>query len=214
MRVRNLVVIVLPAASIAIVALALRSWVGAGVGEAAFLVAMMPAPLLAPDVVRWLRGRDDLAGALALGSVVVWVALAAVRGDLASERAMAPLEVFVIASMAANVVPRSRDRVLGVIVWTQRLAAVVLVLAGLVGARADPVAFGGAAALFAAGIAAAALAAQVTGRELRAAVWGAGLRDPALAAAVAWLVSPAAMTLAVAYAALSAAAAAAFASRR
>ncbi|HEY6957329.1 MAG TPA: hypothetical protein VI814_00715 [Candidatus Limnocylindria bacterium] len=214
MRVRNLVVIVLPAAAIAIVALALQSWVDARVGEAAFLLAMLPAPLVAPDVVRWLRGRDDLAGALVLGSAVVWVALAAVRGDLASGRAMGPLEVFVIASMAANVVPRARDRLLGVIVWTQRLAAVVLVGAGLVAAHVDPAAFGGAVALFVAGIAAASLAALATGRELRAAVWGAGLRDPALAAAVGWSLSSAALTLALAYAALCIVAAAVFASRR
>ena len=214
MRVRNLVVIVLPAAAIAIVALALQSWVDARVGEAAFLLAMLPAPLLAPDVVRWLRGRDDLAGALVLGSAVVWVALAAVRGDLASGRAMGPLEVFVIASMAANVVPRARDRLLEVIVWTQRLAAIVLVGAGLVAAHVDPAAFGGAVALFLAGIAAASLAALATGRELRAAVWGAGLRDPALAAAVGWSLSSAALTLALAYAALCIVAAAVFASRR
>lgn len=149
-----------------------------------------------------LRGRADLAGALALGTVILSVLVIGSRGQLAAGALFAGTEAFAISAMVANGLPTIRDLVLmplRIIGWitvvlllvTATIPAMPLLLAGPpVGTEplvlmSALVAF----ALFATGVASSAAVTRVFGGDLRAVLGGAGLRDPALGVALATIAS-------------------------
>src|SRR5882672_8917201 len=70
-RVRNLALVIGPAVAMRALALALQDRVHASVSAGAIAVALVPAPLVAPEIVGRLRGgRMDQAGALVLGTAI------------------------------------------------------------------------------------------------------------------------------------------------
>ena len=156
-------------------------------GASAVVLALVPAPLVAPEIVGRLRGgRMDLAGALVLGTVVLAVLFIGGQGALAAGGLFTATEAFALSAMFANAIPTLRDRLLTplrIVGW----GAFVLVLANatLGAPRIGTSTIVVAAAMLLAGAVAAALVAVATERDVRAAVAGAGLRDPALAVALA-----------------------------
>lgn len=200
-RLRNLALILIPAAAMAAVALALVGRVDREVSAGALLLAAMPAPLAAPGVVARLRGRGDLAGALVLGSALLALAIGVATGDLASGAAVAGLEAYAAGALLANGLPPVRDVLLTPLRWIGWAAfAAILGIAVFAGPRIDAVTITVALALAIAGIASAAGVAAVSGRDLRAAIGAAGLRDPALAIALALARSPSAVGVPAVYA--------------
>lgn len=200
-RVRNLALVLVPAAAMGAVALALAGRVDRDVSAGALLLVAVPAPLAAPGLVGRMRGRADLAGALVLGSVLFSLAIGSVTGDLASGAAVAGLEAYAIGALVANGLPPLRDLVLVPLRWVGWAAlAAVLLIAALSGPRIDAAAIIAALALISAGTVSAVAVALLTGRDLRAAIGGAGLRDPVLAIGLALATSPAALSVPVAYA--------------
>lgn len=204
LRLRNLVLIAVPALALGAFALALQGRVDDGVAAGAISVAIVPSPLVGPGIVARLRGRMDLAGALGLGTVIVSLLLVGSRGSLASGALFAALEVYAIAAMVAGALPPVRDAllpVLRVIGWAA--FALVLIVTSLNALSFNPQGaapvlgaenMAVAAALFGLGIAVAFVTAAITSRDPVAAIAGAGLRDPALAAAFAMATTGAAAT--------------------
>ena len=197
-RQRNLALILIPAIAMGALALALQGRVSGSVAAGAIAIAIVPAPLVAPELVGRMRGRADLAGALTLGTIILSLLVVGSRGPLAAGALFAGTEAFAISAMVANGLPTVRDFLLAplrVIGWL----AVVLVLATAVLAMPpllDPSPNGTesplivmsavvAAALFLVGVIASVATARLVGTDVRAAVGGAGLRDPALGVALA-----------------------------
>jgi hypothetical protein len=185
------------------VALALQGRVDGRLAAGAIALAIVPAPLLAPEIVGRMRGRADLAGALVLGTIVLSLLVIGSRGALAAGALFAGTEAFAISAMVANGLPTLRDLVLmplRVIGWIAVL--LVLVTAAIPASSSlleappigtDPpliltsatIAF----ALFATGALASVAVARVLGGDLRAVLGGAGLRDPVLGVALATIAS-------------------------
>ena len=186
LRTRNLALIVLPATALGAVALALEGRVDGRTAAGALAVALVPAPLVGPEIVGRLRGRADLAGALVLGTVIASLLVVGSRGALAASALFTATEAYAIAAMLAGALPTVRDAVL-VPLRVTGLAAVVLVFASavLVGPPFSLEMVLVAGLLFVAGGISAGLIARAMDRDLRAAVAGAGLRDPALAVCLA-----------------------------
>jgi hypothetical protein len=181
-------------------ALALQDRVSGQVTAGAIAVALVPAPLVAPELVGRMRGgRMDQAGALVLGTAIASLLVVGSRGALASGALFAATEAFAISSMVANALPTIRDRLLPVLRLIGVVAAVLIVVTILVEGQPllytpaflepDPnVAVTSAVvalALLFLGAGASVAVARVTGRDVRAAIGGAGLRDPFLAIALA-----------------------------
>ena len=201
LRLRNLVVIVLPAVALGLFALALQGRVDERVAAGAISVAIVPAPLVGPGIVTRMRGRMDLAGALGLGTILVSLLVVGSRGSLAAAALFAAFEAFAIAAMVAGAIPQVRDpllpalRVIGwlafaVVLVTALLASIELLSALLAGSTVTPPALVAgsiavAVALLGIGVVTAYAAALVTDRDPLATITGAGLRDPALAVALA-----------------------------
>jgi hypothetical protein len=182
-------------------ALALQDRVDARVAAGAIALAIVPAPLLAPELVGRMRGRADLAGALALGTIILSLLVVGSRGALAAGALFAATEAFAISAMVANGLPTIRDFVL---VPLRVIGWVAVVLVFIVGAVTLPelletptgepplivVSALVALALFLVGIASTVITVRVVGGDLRAAIGGAGLRDPALAIVLATITAP------------------------
>jgi hypothetical protein len=181
-------------------ALALQDRVNGQVAAGAIAVALVPAPLVAPEIVGRLRGgRMDQAGALVLGTAIASLLVVGSRGALASGALFGATEAFAISSMIANSLPTIRDRllpVLRVVGWAGAALVVSTAVLGAeplfysVSARGTDLALALADALAAlgllvAGVGTSAAVARVTGRDVRASIGGAGLRDPFLAIALA-----------------------------
>lgn len=184
-------------------ALALQGRVDGRLAAGAIALAIVPAPLVAPEIVGRLRGRADLAGALALGTVILSVLVIGSRGQLAAGALFAGTEAFAISAMVANGLPTIRDLVLmplRIIGWitvvlllvTATIPAMPLLLAGPPVGTEPPLVLMSALvafALFATGVASSAAVTRVFGGDLRAVLGGAGLRDPALGVALATIAS-------------------------
>jgi hypothetical protein len=179
-RPRNLAAVALPYAALGLFAIVVND-------PAAVLLALAPAPLIAPRLARATGTREDMVGALAIGTVVLSlpVLMVATKGVAASVN-MA-LFAFVFGAAIAGAVPTVRDALLPVTEGARYLAIAVLLgaaaFAGLVGF--DPRALGIAVAALGIGTVAAALGARAFGGDPVAAAIGAGLRDPAVAAGLA-----------------------------
>lgn len=186
LRTRNLALIVLPATLLGAVALALQDRVDGPTAAGALAVALVPAPLVGPEIVGRLRGRADLAGALVLGTVIASLLVVGNRGALAAGALFTATEAYAIAAMLAGALPTVRDavlvplRVIGLVALGLVFVSAVLVVPPF---SVEMVLV--AALLFVAGGACAGLVARAMDRDLRAAVAGAGLRDPALAVCLA-----------------------------
>ena len=151
---------------------------------AAVLLAFAPAPLIAPRLARAVGAREDMAGALAIGTVVFSLPLLMVATSGVSASVSMALFAFVVGTAIAGAVPTIRDVLLPVIDGARWVAIAILLgaaaLAGIV--ALDARAVGIAAAALAIGTAAAALGARAFGGDPVAAAIGAGLRDPGVAA--------------------------------
>ncbi len=180
-------------------ALGLQDRVHASVSAGAIALALVPAPLAAPDLVGRLRGgRMDQAGALVLGTAIASLLVIGSRGALASGALFGATEAFAISSMVANSLPTIRDRLLLILRLAGWVGTLLIVFTAVVSAPPlfDPPPIGTdpplalataivALALLIVGVATSAAVARVTGRDVRAAIGGAGLRDPFLAIALA-----------------------------
>ncbi|TMC74840.1 MAG: hypothetical protein E6J13_00845 [Chloroflexi bacterium] len=146
---------------------------------AAVLLAFAPAPLIAPRLARAVGAREDMAGALAIGTVVFSLPLLMVATSGVSASVSMALFAFVVGTAIAGAVPTIRDVLLPVIDGARWVAIAILLgaaaLAGIV--ALDARAVGIAAAALAIGTAAATLGARAFGGDPVAAAIGAGLRD-------------------------------------
>ena len=200
LRFRNIVLVVAPAVAIGFSAAAVGAFLGGDAGEGAIALALVPAPLVASEVVTRLRGRMDLAGVLALGTAILSLLLIGGRGAIAAGALFAATEAYAIAAMIANALPSVRDAFLvplRAIGWIA--VAVVIANAVVAGPVIDGSTLLAAAAVFASGTLSAALVALLLRREITAAVAGAGLRDPVLGIAFATLLAPQASGVALVY---------------
>jgi len=200
LRFRNIVLVVAPAVAIGFSAAAVGAFLGGDAGEGAIALALVPAPLVASEVVTRLRGRMDLAGVLAIGTAILSLLLIGGRGAIAAGALFAATEAYAIAAMIANALPSVRDAVLvplRAIGWIA--VAVVIANAVVAGPVIDGSTLLAAAAVFASGTLSAALVALLLRREITAAVAGAGLRDPVLGIAFATLLAPQASGVALVY---------------
>jgi len=200
LRLRNIVLVVAPAVAIGFSAAAVGAFLGGDAGEGAIALALVPAPLVASEVVTRLRGRMDLAGVLAIGTAILSLLLIGGRGAIAAGALFAATEAYAIAAMIANALPSVRDAVLvplRAIGWIA--VAVVIANAVVAGPVIDGSTLLAAAAVFASGTLSAALVALLLRREITAAVAGAGLRDPVLGIAFATLLAPQASGVALVY---------------
>jgi hypothetical protein len=185
-------------------ALALQDRVNGQVAAGAIAVALVPAPLAAPEIVGRMRGgRMDQAGALVLGTAIASLLVVGSRGALAAGALFTATEAFAISSMIANSLPTIRDRLLPalrVIGWAGAALVVSTAVLGAdplfysVSARGTDLALAladglAALGLLVAGVGTSAAVARVTGRDVRASIGGAGLRDPFLAIALASVIS-------------------------
>src|SRR5262245_20165268 len=91
LRLRNVALIVVPFAALSAVAF-IAGTLDRELGTAAITLALVPAPLLGPDVVARMRGRMDLAGALVLGTIVVSLLFIGGQGALAAGALFAAME--------------------------------------------------------------------------------------------------------------------------
>jgi hypothetical protein len=201
MRLRNLAIIVVPAAALTGVAYVAGAIEPKAYG-AALAVALAPAPLAAPELVARMRGRMDLAGALVLGTVALSLLFVGGRGPSAAAGLFTAVEAYALPAMFANALPTVRDRLLPVLRPAGWLAFAAVVAIGIASAPAiDGTTILVALGLLIAGVVSAAAVALGTGRDITAAIAGAGLRDPALAVVFASIVG-ADTGVALAYAAL------------
>ncbi len=188
-RVRNLALIVVPSVAMGVVALLLQDRVDGRVAVGAIAVALMPAPLVAPELVGRMRGRADLAGALVLGTALVSLLVVGSRGSVAAGALFTATEAYALPAMIGNALPIVRDALLTPLRIVGWLAVPVTLGAAAIAASAlldPPVLLASgivALALFAVGVTASAVVARVFDRDIVAAIGGAGLRDPALAIA-------------------------------
>jgi hypothetical protein len=196
--VRTLALIVVPAVAMGIVALALQSRVPGTVAAGAIALAIVPAPLVAPEIVGRMRGRADLAGALVLGTALASLLVVGSRGTLAGGALFTATEAFAVAAMLANALPTIRDALLPVLRAVGWGAVALVALTALMSAPPfiDPPPIGTdpplalqsavvALMLLVAGTGSAVIVAHLTARDEIAAIGGAGLRDPTLAIALA-----------------------------
>ena len=203
LRIRNLVVLVVPFAAMTGVAYVIGASIDTRLYGSALAVVLVPGPLLAVDVVTRMRGRMDLAGALVLGTIVISLLFVGGQGALAAGALFTAMEAYALPAMIANALPTLRDRLrLPITIAARAAFAAVLVLAALTAPPLDQADVLAAVALLAAGIGGAALAALATGREITGSIAGAGLRDPALALVFAGVVGADA-GVALVYAALT-----------
>ena len=180
-------------------ALGLQGRVDGRLAAGAIALAIVPAPLFAPEIVGRMRGRADLAGALVLGTILLSLLVIGSRGALAAGALFAGTEAFAISAMVANGLPTIRDLVLvplRIIGWiavvlvlvTAAIPAMSMLFEGPpIGSAPPPfvtsaiVAF----ALFATGVGSSLAVTRVFGGDVRAVLGGAGLRDPVLGIALA-----------------------------
>ena len=180
LRVRNIAVVVVPAAAMGAFALLADGRLDARVTAGAIALAVVPAPFVGPELVGRMRGRADLAGALVLGTVIATILVLGSRAPAAGALFTAT-EAFALTAMFASVLPTIRDalllplRVAGWLAVAIVFASVALQLPSIDGATVLA-----ATALLVIGVASAAIVASALGRDVAAAIGGAGLRDPAL----------------------------------
>ena len=175
----------MPAVVIGVVALALAGRVDERVSEGALALAVVPAPLIGPGIVGRMRGRADLAGALALGTVLLSLLLAGGRSAPAAAALFTATEAYALPAMFGNALPTIRDRLLTPLRWIGfAAAAATLLVTALAVPAIDGVTIAVALAVLCAGAASSALVANVAGRDIAAAMAGGGLRDPVLAVAL------------------------------
>jgi hypothetical protein len=193
-RVRNLALLVVPAVLMGAVALLVQDRVDGRVAVGAIAVALMPAPLVAPELVGRMRGRADLAGALVLGTVLLSLLVVGSRGSVAAGALFTATEAYALPAMIANALPIVRDALLvplRIVGWLAVPTIFILAAAVVpplfesppIGTE-PPLALASALvalALFAVGVASSVAVARVFDRDAVAAIGGAGLRDPALA---------------------------------
>jgi len=181
MRLRNLAIIVVPAAALTGVAYVAGS-LEPKAYAAAIAVALAPAPLAAPELVARMRGRMDLAGALVLGTVALSLLFVGGRGPGAAAGLFTAVEAYAVPAMFANALPTVRDRLLPLLRPAGWLAFAAVVAVGIASAPAiDGTTILVALGLLIAGVVSATAVGLGTGRDITAAIAGGGLRDPALA---------------------------------
>ncbi|HEY3218833.1 MAG TPA: hypothetical protein VGK15_07080 [Candidatus Limnocylindria bacterium] len=193
---RNLALLVIPAVAIGAVALALQGYVDGRVAAGALAVTLMPAPLVAPELVGRMRGRADLAGALVLGTVLVSLLVVGSRGSVAAGALFTATEAYALPAMIGNALPTVRDallvplRIVGWLAVPTIFIAAAVVIPPLFDAppigTEPPLGLASAVvalALFLVGVVSSAAVARALDRDVVAAIGGAGLRDPALAIA-------------------------------
>ena len=147
-------------------------------------LAAAPAALVLAPLAGDLGGRRDTAGALVVGTVVVWVALAA-TGSAGGGAALAGIQAFGLAAAAAAALPKLRDAILGPLRWLGDGALLLLLISALAGSPPIGVAtVGVAVGTLVLGLLAAAAAARLTGRDPRSAMIGSGTRDAGVAIAI------------------------------
>jgi hypothetical protein len=179
-RPRNLAPIVLGYAALGTVAVVLGDPVVA-------ILALGPAPVIAPRLARFVAAREETVGALLTGTIVISfpLLLTAIPG-LAPQVNIA-LFAFVVGAALASAVPLFRDLILPIVDGARYVAlATIAGGAGLAAlAVVDPHSVGVAALVLLVGAAAAAMGAALFGGDAGAAALGAGTRDPAVAAGLA-----------------------------
>lgn len=150
-------------------------------------LALAPGALLAPALMTAAGARRaDMAGALLLGTVILSFALVVTRPGTTTD-AVTAAQAFVVASLAAGVLPTLRDRVLPPLRWAGHLAGLaVLVLAAASAPRIDASTVLLALAALALTLGVAGLAALVLRRDVASALAATGTRDPVVAVALAW----------------------------
>ena len=168
-------------------ALMLADRVEPATGAGLLAVALAPAALIAPAALSAAGvRRADMAGALALGTVIISFLLVVLRPSTTT-LAITAAQAFVIASLAAGAMPTVRDRLLVPLRWAGHAAGTgVLALAVAMAPSVDTtvvVAALSSAALILGVAGAVALALR---RDPISAVAGAGTRDPVVATALAW----------------------------
>ena len=186
---RNIALILAPAVALAVAARIIDMYVPAA-GAGAFAVALVPAPLMASEVVSRMRGPMDLAGALAHGTIAVSLLFIGGRGTVAAGGLFTATKAFAIAAMVSNGLPRLRDAILMPLRLVGWLAAAVVVAVAITPVPPiDAMTIVTGLVLFIVGALTAVVSATLVGREVIASVAGAGLRDPVLAIAFAMFVT-------------------------
>ena len=176
-RPRNLAALVVPYVVLGVGAM----FVG---DRALILLALAPAPLVAPSLARFVGAREETAGALAAGTVVVsfLLTMAAVPGI--GVNANMVLFAFVVGAALAGSLPTVRDQVLPILDGARYLAIAFLLGAAVVASVPlfGPTDLAPALAILLLGAGSGALAAKALGGSALAGAIGGGTRDSAIAA--------------------------------
>ena len=184
-RVRNLALVLLPYGAGLMVLPILGPSLSEPDRAGLTAVAIAPALVSAPALAGAIGGRMDRAGALLLGSIGVWLALALSRGPAAAAAAQGAILPFVVGAGITSAVPMLPDIVRTAVRRVGDAAFVVLAAVAVSGAGGLDAPIGLAAlALFVATIGTAAIVARIGGVDLASAIAGAGSRDPAVATAL------------------------------
>jgi hypothetical protein len=179
-RPRNLATVIVPYAGLGLFAVLVND-------PAAALLALSPAPLIGPRIARAIGAREDMVGALMLGTVVLSLPLLMASVTGAAAVMNVALFAFILGAAIAGTVPTVRDAILPITDGARYLAVAVLIgAAAFAGIPFFGVhALGIAAGVLLVGVLAAAVTARLFGGDPVAAAIGAGLRDPAVAAGLA-----------------------------
>lgn len=167
-------------------AFALADRLGPAIGAGLVAWSIAPGALVGPAIVSAAGGRRaDMAGALALGTIILSLVFVATRpGQMTL--ALAAAQAFLIASLVAGAVPTVRDRIITPLRWAgHAAAAVAVVLAAANIPPIDALTVAVATGALAASLGVAGIMARALGRDLASAL-AAGTRDPILAMALAW----------------------------
>lgn len=179
-RPRNLAAVLLPYTGLCLVAVTVGDPVVA-------ILALSPAPLIAPALGRFVGAREETVGALLTGTIVLSfpLLLAAIPG-LAAPVNVALL-AFVIGAALAGAVPIFRDAILPIVDGARYVALAIILCGAGVAALLfiDSRAVGTAALVLCVGAVTAAIGAVLFGGNGFAAAIGGGTRDPAVAAGLA-----------------------------
>lgn len=201
-RPRVLAVVLVPAVALVVAARLAPAFLDPATAAGILTLAAAPAALVLAPRAGELGGRRDTAGAFALGTVVVWVALVT-TGTPGGSSALPGIQAFGLAAAVAAGLPKLRDAVLGPIRVSGNAALVVLLAAAALTAPAiGPATIGAAAATLALGVLAAAGTARLARRDPPSAMIGSGTRDAGVAVALATTTGPGAVGVPLVYAAL------------
>lgn len=201
-RPRVLAVVLLPAVALVATARLAAAFLDPVIAAGILALAAAPAALILPPLAGSLGGRRDTAGAFALGTAVVWVALVT-TGTPGGSAALSGIQAFASAAAVAAGLPKVRDAIGGPIRVAGDAALAVLLGAALfAGPAIGPATIGVAAAALGLGLLAAAAVARLTRRDVRSAMIGSGTRDAGVGVALAAAAGPGAVGVPLVYAGL------------